>query len=79
VNRFWEMVWENRVHTIVMLTRCIEDGKEKCEQYWPQQTNSTETRGEFHITVTSFVPSAEYQIRKIHLQSVSPAPTVSFY
>ena len=27
VNRFWEMVWENEVHTIVMLTRCVEDGK----------------------------------------------------
>ncbi|CAI8048070.1 Receptor-type tyrosine-protein phosphatase S [Geodia barretti] len=71
VNRFWEMVWENEVHTIVMLTRCVEDAKEKCEQYWPQQTNSTETRGKFHITVTSFVPSAEYQIRKIHLQSTA--------
>ena len=27
VNRFWEMVWEQQTHTIVMLTRCVEDGK----------------------------------------------------
>ena len=40
-------------------------------QYWPDQTNTSVTRGKFDITVTSLVPSAEYQIRKIQLKSVS--------
>ena len=26
VNDFWRMVWEKRLGTIVMLTRCIESG-----------------------------------------------------
>jgi hypothetical protein len=26
-NRFWEMVWDYQTPTIVMLTRCVEDGK----------------------------------------------------
>ena len=46
--------------------------QEKCQQYWPGHINITETKGpNLYITVTSFVPYAEYQIRKIQLRSVS--------
>ena len=27
MERFWRMVWENEMHTIVMVTRCEEAGK----------------------------------------------------
>ena len=27
MERFWRMVWENKMHTIVMVTRCEEAGK----------------------------------------------------
>ena len=27
VERFWRMVWENQIATIVMLTQCTEAGK----------------------------------------------------
>ena len=27
VVRFWQMIWEQQLSTIVMLTRCVEDGK----------------------------------------------------
>ena len=27
MERFWRMVWEYQLTTIVMLTRCVEDGK----------------------------------------------------
>ena len=44
----------------------------KCKRYWPEKTDTTETIGsKFEITVTSFVPYAEYQIRKMQLRSVS--------
>ncbi|KAJ2858363.1 phosphotyrosine-specific ptp2-like protein [Coemansia erecta] len=33
---FWQMVWEQRVRVIVMLTRVFENGREKCHRYWPQ-------------------------------------------
>jgi len=43
VDQFWRMVWENvstgrsdTVATIIMLTRVIEGGVEKCAHYWPR-------------------------------------------
>ncbi|XP_053600503.1 tyrosine-protein phosphatase 10D isoform X2 [Plodia interpunctella] len=35
---FWRMVWESGSRAIVMLTRCQEKGREKCDRYWPYDT-----------------------------------------
>lgn len=32
------MTWESGTRAIVMLTRCIEKGREKCDRYWPYDT-----------------------------------------
>ena len=36
---FWRMCWETNSRAIVMLTRCIEKGREKCDHYWPFDTD----------------------------------------
>ncbi|KAH9508798.1 hypothetical protein Btru_050089 [Bulinus truncatus] len=35
VNDFIKMLWEQKVEKIVMLTDVVENGKTKCEKYWP--------------------------------------------
>ncbi|XP_042885464.1 tyrosine-protein phosphatase 10D-like [Penaeus japonicus] len=32
---FWRMCWESNSRAIIMLTRCTERGRERCDHYWP--------------------------------------------
>lgn len=56
---FWQMVWEQQVHVVVMLTEIKEMGSDKCFPYWPQD-DSIQNRVDF----------GEYQIvRKFSTRS----------
>ncbi|XP_075868988.1 tyrosine-protein phosphatase non-receptor type 3 isoform X2 [Nelusetta ayraudi] len=39
---FWQTVWEQRIHTIIMLTTLTERGRTKCHQYWPHPPEARE-------------------------------------
>jgi protein tyrosine phosphatase len=37
VNDFWRMVWEHKCKAVVMLCNVIEQGRKKCEPYYPEK------------------------------------------
>lgn len=57
---FWQMVWENHVGVVVMLTEIEDDqGREKCFQYWPQSDGegSALVFGDYRVVRKSAVSS----------------------
>ncbi|XP_018083722.1 receptor-type tyrosine-protein phosphatase H isoform X2 [Xenopus laevis] len=64
---FWRMVWENQVSTIVMLTNCMENGRVKCEHYWPLDYTPC-TYGDITVTVTSETILPDWTIRDFSIK-----------
>ncbi|XP_039670682.1 receptor-type tyrosine-protein phosphatase F isoform X15 [Perca fluviatilis] len=62
---FWRMVWEQRSHTIIMMTRLEEKSRVKCDQYWPSR--GTETYGMIQVTMLDTVELATYSVRTFAL------------
>ncbi|XP_005375261.1 PREDICTED: tyrosine-protein phosphatase non-receptor type 7 isoform X1 [Chinchilla lanigera] len=61
---FWEMVWQEDVCLIVMLTQ-LREGKEKCVHYWPTEE---ETYGPFQIRIQDMKERPEYTVRHLTIQ-----------
>ncbi|XP_039665211.1 receptor-type tyrosine-protein phosphatase eta isoform X4 [Perca fluviatilis] len=74
VNEFWRMIWEKNVQTLVMLTRCNEQGRVKCEQYWDHGTKHFEN---ITVTTTSVIPLEDWTIRDFNIKNVKTAETRS--
>ncbi|KAE8593922.1 hypothetical protein XENTR_v10019376 [Xenopus tropicalis] len=64
---FWRMIWENQVSTIVMLTNCMENGRVKCEHYWPLDYTPC-TYGDITVTVTSEMILPDWTVRDFTLK-----------
>ncbi|XP_069756765.1 receptor-type tyrosine-protein phosphatase eta-like, partial [Narcine bancroftii] len=65
VNDFWRMIWEYHVPAIVMLTKCVEQGRAKCEQYWP--TERPLIIEDKIVTLTSEVIDQDWTIRNFSI------------
>ncbi|XP_057193959.1 receptor-type tyrosine-protein phosphatase eta [Triplophysa rosa] len=74
VNDFWRMIWEKNVHTIVMLTKCNEQGRVKCEEYWPSDMTSFNN---LTVTTTSEIPLEDWTISDFEVKNVRTAETRS--
>ncbi|KAM6182838.1 tyrosine-protein phosphatase non-receptor type 3 isoform 1-T1 [Erethizon dorsatum] len=50
--QFWQVVWDQKLSLIVMLTTLTERGRTKCHQYWPDPPDVMD-HGVFHIRCQS--------------------------
>ncbi|XP_056002718.1 receptor-type tyrosine-protein phosphatase kappa-like [Ostrea edulis] len=63
---FWRMIWQESIETIVMLTNLIENGKNKCTQYWPEKGKVMEV-GPCKVTL---VKETAYSFHIVRILSV---------
>ncbi|KAM7162905.1 receptor-type tyrosine-protein phosphatase C [Macrochelys suwanniensis] len=64
---FWRMIWEQKATIIVMVTRCEENNRNKCAQYWPTTENSTATFGDIVVKSNEIKICPDYIIQKLHI------------
>nr|XP_031832321.1 receptor-type tyrosine-protein phosphatase F-like isoform X1 [Nomia melanderi]XP_031832322.1 receptor-type tyrosine-protein phosphatase F-like isoform X1 [Nomia melanderi]XP_031832323.1 receptor-type tyrosine-protein phosphatase F-like isoform X1 [Nomia melanderi]XP_031832325.1 receptor-type tyrosine-protein phosphatase F-like isoform X1 [Nomia melanderi]XP_031832326.1 receptor-type tyrosine-protein phosphatase F-like isoform X1 [Nomia melanderi]XP_031832327.1 receptor-type tyrosine-protein len=67
VNDFWRMVWQEQTTVICMLANVVENGKTKCEQYWPD-IGKKKKYGELVVFNAKHTVFADYTFRTLHLK-----------
>ncbi|XP_033910471.1 tyrosine-protein phosphatase non-receptor type 1-like [Acipenser ruthenus] len=74
---FWEMVWEQKTHGVVMLNRVIEKGSVKCAQYWPQREEREMEFADTHfkLTLISEDVKSYYTVRQLELENLQTQET----
>ncbi|BFZ21545.1 hypothetical protein BsWGS_24585 [Bradybaena similaris] len=63
---FVRMLWEQQVEKVVMLTNLVEEGKQKCERYWPEDGEMKV--GEITVSLTTTQVFADYTIHRLQLK-----------
>ncbi|KAF1590981.1 UNVERIFIED_CONTAM: Receptor-type tyrosine-protein phosphatase dep-1, partial [Eudyptes robustus] len=67
-DHFWKIVWEQNCPAIVALTKCVEKGRDKCHQYWPDVNQRSVIYADVEVTlVNESVEYDEYIIRELRM------------
>lgn len=69
---FWRMVWQENSSIIVMVTGLIENGKNKCSKYWPDDTICYE---DFQILLSHTESCMDFIVRTILIRKMSTGDT----
>ncbi|KAJ8005199.1 hypothetical protein DPEC_G00144150 [Dallia pectoralis] len=66
VNDFWQMVWQEKTRVIVMTTREVEKGRNKCVPYWPD-LQSHKVVGSYVVNNVSEQDATDYKVRELEI------------
>ena len=73
IRDFWRMIWENKLPTIVMVTRLVEMARQKCSCYWPEVVGEELEAGpDLVILLKELKVFTNYEIRIMSLKNVRP-------
>ncbi|KAF8368577.1 hypothetical protein PRIPAC_86406 [Pristionchus pacificus] len=63
IEDFWRMIWQEKSKSILMLCNIVEQGKKKCEQYWPEGPNGEGQYGPVSVKVKAIREYRKYMTR----------------
>ncbi|XP_052262517.1 receptor-type tyrosine-protein phosphatase kappa-like [Dreissena polymorpha] len=72
---FWKMIWQHKVERVVMVTNLDEEGKTKCEKYWPD-VDDTKAYGDVLVKGITEDVYAEYTRRTFKMTHGSNCRTL---
>src|SRR5687768_10798259 len=69
MQHFWLMVWEQKTEAIVVLTRLIEYGRDKCYKYWPDKAKPeiNLTTVKLRVELVEEVETESFSMRRIKI------------
>ncbi|CAH0716573.1 unnamed protein product, partial [Brenthis ino] len=78
INDFWRMLWQEDVRVIAMITNEVENGKKKCERYWPL-SGAQERYGDLTVRSVSETCYEDYLIRELYVTEKTTSRTIYQY
>ncbi|XP_034266893.1 tyrosine-protein phosphatase non-receptor type 6 isoform X1 [Pantherophis guttatus] len=75
INDFWQMVWQENSRIIVMTTREVEKGRNKCVPYWPEVGSSKEY-GPYIVENIGDREAIDYKLRQLRLSPINNGEAV---
>lgn len=73
---FWNMVWDQNVHILVMLTRLVESGRVKADRYWPTRRPKRFPSCDITVRLESIecMASMGYKVKKFLVERPNQMP-----
>uniref|UniRef100_A0A915ASM2 protein-tyrosine-phosphatase n=1 Tax=Parascaris univalens TaxID=6257 RepID=A0A915ASM2_PARUN len=76
-DHFWRVVWEQQCPAIVALTKCVEKGRDKCHQYWPDNDQLSVLYADIEVTLMNETVYEEFMVRELRLTNMREPCTAS--